>query len=180
MCITECGRNENDAGVANRNGVALLFSFFLTHTHTHTPHHVLCVLAGATAAQPHPPSLPLQTRGFWRAYVVGHAVRPSHSLTAATPTRDPRIPISRATPEITLRVTSLSALWNPPGWCTTMPTRSGRMYFDACIDEAGRQLPVAEMDGFPAWVFAPFFFLFLRYHPLSCPKLVLKPDPVTF
>jgi hypothetical protein len=54
------------------------------------------------------------------------------------------------------------------------------MYFDACIDDAGGQLPVAEMDGFPAWVFAPFFFLFLRYHPLSCPKLVLKPDPVTF
>jgi len=54
-------------------------------------------------------ALHIPSRGFWRAYVVGHALRPA-LLTAATPTGGPSDPIFRAAPEITLRVTSPSAL----------------------------------------------------------------------
>jgi hypothetical protein len=53
------------------------------------------------------------------------------------------------------------------------------MYFGACIDDAGGQLPVAEMDAFPALVlrsFSPFLSVSSRYHP--CPaRLVLNLIP---
>jgi len=170
---------KNDARRGSKRWLPSFF-FLLTHASTHTHHTtscVCCVLAGATAAQPHP--LPPQTRGFWHAYVVGHAVRPSDSLTAATPTRDPRIPISRAAPEITPRVTSLSALWNPqdgaqrcpPGadGCTLM--RASTTPWTASSRRNGR---------LPSLVFRSFSFLSVSsLSPLSCPARA-QPDPVTF
>ena len=58
-----------------------------------------------------------------------------------------------------------------------MPTRSGQMYFGACIDDAGdsfqSQKWTASQLGFSLLF---FFFPFLRYHP--CPaRLVLNLIP---